>query len=342
MNAIDKFKERNKWNGLKYIGGYPSKSMAFYCGIRREQNNIIIYNIATLQSEMTIPKENIIKLEIRKDRIIAKIKNDGMELELMFSALNIEKAYSTIVTAINTETTTSIVPTDIKPTGEKDPNKEEKFYSKEWFMWVMLIFFAPVGVILLWRYKRFNFKPRIIITIASLAFFIFMWNTTAAERVKENTNATSTTQQEVKNDEPKKEEIKSNEVKEENNISEKKKYFETTAEYAEKFSKDSTKVSNAMKSITPENLDIIEKCAPVVAEDCKKWKNVTPPDGCESIDSKINQACDIYIEVYGNLYNKMNSIDMDWIKQSSSKLDKANKLIEDATAEAGNMKKQLN
>lgn len=217
MGILDNLKEKSKWSGLQYIGGYPNKNKKFYCALRKEKEDIIVYDINNSNIEMTIPKENILNLEIRQAslrqdrRIIVKIKHNGMDIELMFSALDVEKAYSAIITAINTETTTSIVPTDIKAENEKDPNenypyKEKPFYSKEWFMWVMLIFFAPVGIILLWRYKRFTVKPRIVITLASLVFFIFMWNTNRNETAKQNANATSTTQQEVKKDEPKKEE----------------------------------------------------------------------------------------------------------------------------------------
>lgn len=36
-----------------------------------------------------------------------------------------------------------------------------KFYEKQWFMWVTLVLFAPVGIFLMWKYKRFAKVPRI-------------------------------------------------------------------------------------------------------------------------------------------------------------------------------------
>ncbi len=41
----------------------------------------------------------------------------------------------------------------------------QKFYKKTWFMWVMLIFFAPIGIFLMYQYKRFNPTARLILSI---------------------------------------------------------------------------------------------------------------------------------------------------------------------------------
>ena len=32
----------------------------------------------------------------------------------------------------------------------------QKFYEKDWFLWASLILFAPVGIFLLWKNKKFN------------------------------------------------------------------------------------------------------------------------------------------------------------------------------------------
>ncbi|MDF2843492.1 MAG: hypothetical protein K0R00_1918 [Herbinix sp.] len=41
----------------------------------------------------------------------------------------------------------------------------QKIYKKTWFMWVMLIFFPPVGIFLMYKYKRFNLTARLILSI---------------------------------------------------------------------------------------------------------------------------------------------------------------------------------
>lgn len=40
----------------------------------------------------------------------------------------------------------------------------QKFYKKTWFMWVMLIFFTPIGIFLMYQYKRFNPTVRLILS----------------------------------------------------------------------------------------------------------------------------------------------------------------------------------
>lgn len=51
-------------------------------------------------------------------------------------------------------------------------NKETKFYQKAWFIWLMLILIAPVGVILLWKNKKYNKFARISISV--MFSFIFL------------------------------------------------------------------------------------------------------------------------------------------------------------------------
>lgn len=42
---------------------------------------------------------------------------------------------------------------------------EQKWYTKTWFTVLMLILFFPVGIGLMWYYKKFNKPARIIITV---------------------------------------------------------------------------------------------------------------------------------------------------------------------------------
>lgn len=50
--------------------------------------------------------------------------------------------------------------------------KEKKFYEKQWFMWLTLVFFAPVGIFLLWKYNRFSKNVRIAISAVSVLILI--------------------------------------------------------------------------------------------------------------------------------------------------------------------------
>lgn len=46
---------------------------------------------------------------------------------------------------------------------ERDRN--EKFYNKDWFLWLSLILFAPVGIFLLWKRHRFNGFSRVALSL---------------------------------------------------------------------------------------------------------------------------------------------------------------------------------
>lgn len=53
-------------------------------------------------------------------------------------------------------------------------DNNERFYEKQWFMWVTLIFLAPVGIFLMWKYNRFNKRPRVAISVVSALVFLVM------------------------------------------------------------------------------------------------------------------------------------------------------------------------
>jgi ABC-type sulfate transport system permease subunit len=46
-------------------------------------------------------------------------------------------------------------------------------YQKAWFMWFWLIVFTPVGILLMWRQRRFTKFKRIIVTLIATAYFVF-------------------------------------------------------------------------------------------------------------------------------------------------------------------------
>lgn len=60
-----------------------------------------------------------------------------------------------------------------KSTNEKAENNSP-FYSKNWFILIMLFFFAPFGIFLLWRRKKWSKALKIILTALSLYWFMFV------------------------------------------------------------------------------------------------------------------------------------------------------------------------
>mgnify|MGYP002543300308 FL=1 len=70
---------------------------------------------------------------------------------------------------------------------------KEPFYTKTWFIVLMLITCCfPVGIFLMWKYKKFNTPARIIITLFFVAAFIFGLSNTG-NTVADATKTASTT-----------------------------------------------------------------------------------------------------------------------------------------------------
>jgi len=52
---------------------------------------------------------------------------------------------------------------------------KQKFYQKTWFIVLALIFFAPLGVFLLFKYKQWKTPVKIIIAVVALLLFLVIW-----------------------------------------------------------------------------------------------------------------------------------------------------------------------
>lgn len=50
---------------------------------------------------------------------------------------------------------------------------EDKFYKKEWFMWLMLFVFAPIGIYLMWKEDYLNKTGKVAATFLFILAFIF-------------------------------------------------------------------------------------------------------------------------------------------------------------------------
>lgn len=62
----------------------------------------------------------------------------------------------------------------------------KKFYQKKWFAWIMLIFFAPVGIFLLWKYNHHGKVAKIVLTaIFSIIFLGGMFSDDEQTATKE-------------------------------------------------------------------------------------------------------------------------------------------------------------
>lgn len=53
--------------------------------------------------------------------------------------------------------------------------QKQKFYKAKWFLWVCLIFFPPIGLILLWTcHKQMKNVKRIILSVVSALWFVIL------------------------------------------------------------------------------------------------------------------------------------------------------------------------
>jgi len=85
--------------------------------------------------------------------------------------------------------------------------KPPKFYSTNWFMWVTLILFAPVGIACMWKYKKFstNKTRKIMTAIFSLYFIGIVMYTYSPSHVRDQqalaeVNAAAVAQKKVADD----------------------------------------------------------------------------------------------------------------------------------------------
>lgn len=84
-----------------------------------------------------------------------------------------------------------------KPETKFQDQKEEvksdtnnKFYTQVWFMWVMLIFFAPVGIFLMWKFHdEMKQNTKIILTVVFSIFFLIVIGETENEANTDNNSS---------------------------------------------------------------------------------------------------------------------------------------------------------
>src|SRR5699024_1472230 len=110
-------------------------------------------------------------------------------------------------------------------------SEDRKFYQTTWFIVLSLIFFFPLGLILMWRNKKFGKTARIVITVifAFVTLSVLIDEDTSTEYEENDKTEVITkesTKEEEKNDKEKKEnkekEAKDKKKKEEQNKQSKK------------------------------------------------------------------------------------------------------------------------
>ncbi len=59
--------------------------------------------------------------------------------------------------------------------------EKERFYDKDLFMWIMFGTLSPIGIILMWKNKRYRVIPRIITSVLYLFYFLIISGTIGSE-----------------------------------------------------------------------------------------------------------------------------------------------------------------
>lgn len=57
--------------------------------------------------------------------------------------------------------------------GNTQPDGKKPFYKKIWFIILMLFFFAPAGIFLLWRYTKAHKFIKVVVSLIAFLWFIF-------------------------------------------------------------------------------------------------------------------------------------------------------------------------
>lgn len=62
-----------------------------------------------------------------------------------------------------------------------------KWYEKTWFTWLMLFIFAPIGIILLWKYRTYSSKIKTTVTVIFAFLFLISIATDKTDKQIEQT-----------------------------------------------------------------------------------------------------------------------------------------------------------
>ena len=84
---------------------------------------------------------------------------------------------------------------------------QDKFYKKNWFIWLMLIFIFPLGLFLLFKYSNYSNRTKGIITVIILGLVIWGRLMPADQTTTQQTPKETVTTEQTAEKEPPKEEI---------------------------------------------------------------------------------------------------------------------------------------
>lgn len=126
---------------------------------------------------------------------------------------------------------------EINFSNNNNDNKPKiPFHKKSWFIWLMLIFLPPVGIVLLWTSKKYNKKPRVALSIifALYAMILFIPHSNTATQNNLVAQETKNKQEKIDKETTEKERVHKEEAEKKKVAQEKAEKEKIAAEEAEK------------------------------------------------------------------------------------------------------------
>lgn len=126
---------------------------------------------------------------------------------------------------------------EINFSNNNNDNKPKiPFHKKSWFIWLMLIFLPPVGIVLLWTSKKYNKKPRVALSIifALYAMILFIPHSNTATQNNLVAQETKNKQEKIDKETTEKERVDKEEAEKKKVAQEKAEKEKIAAEEAEK------------------------------------------------------------------------------------------------------------
>lgn len=222
---------------------------------------------------------------------------------------------------------------------------KQKFYEKDWFIWITLIFVAPLGIFLMWQQDKYKKETRIALTVIfTILFAIVVYQITSkativkvTQQQKVSIGQPSETKKYQNKQEVKKTLVSTKVTKEssQNSIdNEAKNYFQTVGTKTPQLGDD---IAQASTALLQQDYDTMQTYCNNIVKDCNDIESLKAPTQYQDLDNQLKQACELYKNTYSNLYSKIQQNDSDWINQQTSNIDTANGIIKNITQELNSM-----
>jgi len=169
--------------------------------------------------------------------------------------------------------------------------EKEKFYRKKWFAILMLLFFAPIGIALIWKYGHFKQKTNVILSVLAAVFFTFIL-------IDGQSNETEEAEAEVATEktEEKKQEVAK--VEEEPELS---KEEEAAAIEAKKI-EDEVAKKEEEEAAKKQKAEVAKKEKEAKAEADKKAKTAEKDHYTNEVLPKINDLISVYDKIWTDVW----------------------------------------